>query len=118
MDDEEAVRDVVWQFPGDRRPSGRLRQERAEAARQLRGEPLLDLVILDLMIPKEDGAANFRAIRAAHPQIPILLCNLVPMDLAQQLLHEGIYDLLRKPFHERAVVHGQQDGDGGPQRRE
>jgi CheY-like chemotaxis protein len=99
VDDEEAVRDVVCRFLEIAGHQVVCVKNGAEALASLRGEPLPDLVILDLMIPKEDGAANFRAIRAAHPQVPILLCTgLVQMDLAQQLLQEGAADLLRKPF--------------------
>ena len=65
----------------------------------LQRDATLDLIILDLMIPKEDGSANFRALRAARPQLPVLLCTgLVQTDIAQTLLQEGAADLLRKPF--------------------
>lgn len=99
VDDEEAVRDVVRRFLEIAGHQVVCVKNGAEAIEQLRGDFQPDLVILDLMIPKEDGAANFRALRAANPQIPILLCTgLVQMDLAQALLQEGAADLLRKPF--------------------
>ena len=71
----------------------------AQGAELLREGLQPDLIILDLMIAKEDGAANFRSLRAAAPRAPILLCTgLLQTDLAQALLKEGAADLLRKPF--------------------
>ena len=91
VDDEEAVRDVACAVSWDRRPSGRLRQERAEALESQRaaraaagpGDPGFD-------DSQGRRGGQLPAIRAAHPQIPILLCTgLVQMDLAQQLLQEA-----------------------------
>ncbi|MCI0683982.1 MAG: response regulator [Gemmataceae bacterium] len=99
IDDEEAVRDVVRRFLEIAGHHVACVTSGAEGIETLRGEPKPDLVILDLMIPREDGAANFRTIHAAHPHIPILLCTgLVQTDLAQALLEEGAVELLRKPF--------------------
>ena len=72
---------------------------------------VVDLIILDLMIPREEGPMNFRRFRERFPETPILLCTgLVQADQASQLLKEGAADLLRKPFrmNERSLAGGQQ----------
>jgi len=59
----------------------------------------VDLVILDLMIPHEDGATNYRRLRERCPNLPILLCTgLVQANEASVLQEEGSASLLRKPF--------------------
>jgi len=99
IDDEAAVLDVVRRFLGI---AGHVvvTTTSGQAAMELltRGESV-DLIILDLMIPREEGPINFRRFRERFPETPILLCTgLVQADQASQLLKEGAADLLRKPF--------------------
>ena len=73
--------------------------ERPGGADLLAGDPSIELAILDLMIPKEEGVANFRQIRQLRPQLPVLLCTgLVQSEQASELLRQGVAALLRKPF--------------------
>ena len=58
-----------------------------------------DLVVLDLMIPQEDGSQTFDALRLRRPRLPVLLCTgLLQADPAPRLLQESGVSLLRKPF--------------------
>ncbi len=99
VDDEAAVLDVVRRFlqiAGHQvlgATSGR------QALSMLQEGPPMDLVILDLMIPREEGVTNFRQLKERQSNLPILLCTgLVQADQANQLLQEGAVGLLRKPF--------------------
>ena len=98
VDDEEAVQDVIRRFlqiAGHRVVCAASGHQALECLSQ---QPV-DLVVLDWMIPREDGRANFQAIRRACPEAPILVCTgLVHTDQASELLSEGAVDLLRKPF--------------------
>ena len=47
----------------------------------LNGGPAVDLVILDLMMPREDGLSTFQLLRRKRPQLPMLLCTYAPMHL-------------------------------------
>ena len=99
IDDEEAVLDVVGRFlqiAGHRVLSVTSGQEGVELIAQ--GEPV-DLVILDLMMPREDAATTFQRLRQRQPGVPVLLCTGLPeADPAPELLrHEGV-GLIRKPF--------------------
>jgi two-component system, cell cycle sensor histidine kinase and response regulator CckA len=105
VDDEQAVQDVIRRFleiAGHHvvcAPNGQ------EALRYLQHQPV-DLVVLDWMIPKEEGRANFDLIRQARPILPILLCTgLVQTDQAAELLREGAVGLLRKPFRMNELWH-------------
>jgi two-component system, cell cycle sensor histidine kinase and response regulator CckA len=98
VDDEEAVQDVIRRFlqiAGHRVHCAVNGQQGLEYLK----EHAVDLVVLDWMIPKEEGRANFQLIRAMRPKLPILLCTgLVQADQATELLREERVDLLRKPF--------------------
>jgi CheY-like chemotaxis protein len=99
IDDEAAVLDVVRRFltiAGHRVTEAASGQE---ACAILARDPSIELAILDLMIPREEGADNFRALRAVQPRLPVLLCTgLVQSEQADELLRQGAAGVLRKPF--------------------
>jgi nitrogen-specific signal transduction histidine kinase/ActR/RegA family two-component response regulator len=99
VDDEQAVLDVMRRFleiAGHQvicSDSGNVALER------LAGGEKVDLVILDLMIPKEDGVQTYRRLKQNWPKVPVLLCTgLLQAGPAPQLMQEGAEGLLRKPF--------------------
>jgi PAS domain S-box-containing protein len=99
VDDEQAVLDVVRRFleiAGHQvigTTSGREALALLDQGRQA------DLVVLDLMIPQEEGSQTFDALRLRRPRLPVLLCTgLLQADPAPRLLQESGVSLLRKPF--------------------
>jgi two-component system response regulator HydG len=70
-----------------------------ERARALaKSEPRLGLVVLDLVLPDVDGLGLFRAIRAARPEVPVVMLTAFgSVDTAVQALREGAYHFLTKP---------------------
>jgi DNA-binding response OmpR family regulator len=64
----------------------------------------VDLVILDLMLPGEDGLAIARRLRAAGKQ-PIIICSAKGDDVDRILgLELGADDYLSKPFNPRELL--------------
>jgi two-component system, cell cycle sensor histidine kinase and response regulator CckA len=98
VDDEQAVQDVIRRFleiAGHQVVCAATGQEALVCLHT----GTIDLVVLDWMIPKEEGRTNFNLIRQARPALPILLCTgLVQTDQAAELVREGAVGLLRKPF--------------------
>jgi CheY-like chemotaxis protein len=99
IDDEEAVLDVVRRFleiAGHRVfcvSSGHAALELLTPTMQA------DLVILDLMMPREDTATTFQRLRQRRPNMPVLLCTGMPQGHpVPQLLEEGAKGVIRKPF--------------------
>jgi PAS domain S-box-containing protein len=99
IDDEEAVLDVVrrsLQLAGHEvlcASSGREGLERLQAWN-------VDLVLLDLLIPREDAATILQRVRQRRPGLPVLLCTGLPQaDPAPQQLQQPNIGLIRKPFH-------------------
>ena len=70
--------------------------ERARAI--AKSEARLGLVVLDLVLPDVDGLGLFRAIRAARPEVPVVMLTAFgSVDTAVQSLREGAYHFLTKP---------------------
>jgi PAS domain S-box-containing protein len=99
IDDEEAVLDVVRRFlqiAGHRVTCATSGHEALELLSN--GRPA-DLIILDLMMPREDPATNFQRLRQRRPGVPVLLCTgLAQADPVPELLRQGGVGLIRKPF--------------------
>ena len=70
-----------------------------EAARDEIRDSTYDLVILDLNLPKMDGMAVLKQVRASHPRLPILVLTARnhTHDLVSAL-EQGADDCLIKPF--------------------
>jgi two-component system cell cycle sensor histidine kinase/response regulator CckA len=98
IDDEEAVLDVVRRFLEIAGHRVTCASSGAQALKVLEENEPADLVILDLMIPREDGTATFRSLRQRRPGLPVLLCTGLVQAEPASLLGEGAVGLLRKPF--------------------
>jgi len=60
----------------------------------------IDVVILDLVMPRMNGAAAYRAMKAINPDIKVLLCSGYTVDgVAKELLADGAQGFVQKPFH-------------------
>src|SRR5207245_3471807 len=90
VDDEEAVLDVVRRFLQIAGHEVTCLTSGREAIELLGRGKFVDLVILDVMMPREDATQTFQRIRQRCPGVPILLCTG---------LHEGTpaTHLLRQP---------------------
>src|SRR5262249_37749404 len=75
VDDEEAIQDVVRRYleiAGHQVSVARSGEEALELLAS--GQPC-DLVILDLLLPREDPAVTFQRLRQRRPRLPVLLCT-------------------------------------------
>ncbi len=99
IDDEQVVLDVVRRFLQIAGHQVAVAASGHEALEFLgEGRPV-DLVILDLMMPREDVAATFQRLRQRRPRVPILLCTgLADAGPAPELLQNEAVGLIRKPF--------------------
>ncbi|HWQ09728.1 MAG TPA: response regulator, partial [Holophaga sp.] len=59
----------------------------------------VDLVIMDLTMPRMDGGAAFRAMRRLHPSLPVILCSgYSEQESIQDLLGKNLTAFLQKPY--------------------
>ncbi len=99
IDDEEAVLDVVRRFLEIAGHQVTVAASGHDALEMLSNGRPVDLVILDLMMPREDVAATFQRLRQRRPGVPVLLCTgLADASPAPELLLQSGVGLIRKPF--------------------
>ncbi len=106
IDDEDAVLDVVRRFLEIVGHQVITVSSGKRALEYLRSQQGVDLVILDLMIPREEGAKNFESLRELCPNLPILLCTgLLHSDTSTKMPIEEAAGILRKPFRMNELWH-------------
>jgi two-component system cell cycle sensor histidine kinase/response regulator CckA len=99
IDDEQAVLDVVRRFLQIAGHQVTVAASGQEALERLSNGSPVDLIVLDLMMPREDVAATFQRLRQRRPGVPILLCTgLADASPAPELLRQNAVGLIRKPF--------------------
>ncbi len=60
----------------------------------------IDLVLLDMIMPKKDGAEVFREIKLIDPDVKVVLVSGYSLDeRAQEILNSGALAFIRKPYH-------------------
>ena len=103
VDDERSIREPLAAYLG--KNGFRITQaEDASAARTMLSAYAIELVILDIMMPGEDGLSLCRHIRAAS-ELPIILVTARTEDTDRILgLEMGADDYVLKPFNPRELV--------------
>ncbi len=99
IDDEEPVLDVVRRFLRIAGHQVLCATNGQDGVNQLTADQQADLVILDLMMPREDTRTTFDRLRQRRPGVPILLCTGLPeAEPAPELLRRPGVGMIRKPF--------------------
>lgn len=104
VDDDARIRDLLRRY---------LTQEGFEVSIAEDGKALnrlllresADLIVLDLMMPGEDGLSICRRLRAAHDRTPIIMLTAKSEDVDRIVgLEVGADDYLGKPFNPRELL--------------
>jgi two-component system, OmpR family, response regulator len=103
VDDDRELRDLVGRFLTEHGFRVSYAADGKAMARTLiDGE--IDLIILDLMLPEEDGFSLCRKLRASH-SIPIIILTAVSGEADRIVgLELGADDYIAKPFNPRELV--------------
>jgi two-component system phosphate regulon response regulator OmpR len=104
VDDDPDLRSLLQRFLSEHGFAVRAVGDGAALSTQLMREPA-DAIVLDLMLPGEDGLAICRRLRVGGDQTPILMLTAKgdPMDRILGL-EMGADDYLAKPFTPRELV--------------
>jgi PAS domain S-box-containing protein len=114
IDDEVAVLDVVRRFLEIAGHKVLCAASGGDALALLNNGWQVDLIILDLMMPREEEAHTFDRLRQRLPAVPILLCTgLLQPDPAPQLMQSGAVGMLRKPFRMHELWYAVDQALGG-----
>lgn len=123
VDDDLRLRDLLRRYLGEN-GFNVLVSENGEAMKRLWVREHFDVLILDLMMPGEDGLAILKRLRAEKDMTPVIMLTARGEDVDRILgLELGADDYLGKPFNPRellARIHAvlrrrpRQDAPGAP----
>ena len=104
VDDDREIRRLVSRFLAENGMRATAVADAAEAGRALEGGDF-DLVVLDVMLPGEDGLSFARRLREARVGTPILMLTARGEDTDRIVgLEIGADDYLAKPFNPRELL--------------
>lgn len=104
VDDDARLRELLNRYLAEQGYAVRAVADAAEMNRQLARERY-DLMILDLMLPGEDGLSVCRRLRGGGDLLPIIMLTAKGDDVDRIVgLELGADDYLPKPFNPRELV--------------
>ena len=104
VDDDRRLRDLLNRYLTEQGYTVRAVSDATEMNRQLARERY-DLMILDLMLPGEDGLSICRRLRGAGDNMPIIMLTAKGDEVDRIVgLEIGADDYLPKPFNPRELV--------------
>lgn len=104
VDDDQRLRDLLNRYLTEQGYAVRAASEAVEMNRLLARERY-DLMILDLMLPGEDGLSICRRLRGGGETMPIIMLTAKGDDVDRIVgLELGADDYLPKPFNPRELV--------------
>ncbi|MFA7503574.1 MAG: two-component system response regulator OmpR [Burkholderiaceae bacterium] len=104
VDDDPKMRDLLRRYLSDNQFEVSLAQDAAAMNRLMLREPF-DLIVLDLMMPGEDGLSVVRRLRGANDRTPIIMLTAKGDDIDRIVgLEVGADDYLPKPFNPRELL--------------
>ncbi len=103
VDDDREIRDLLVQFLTKHGYRASAAAD-GRAMRRILGEARIDLIVLDLMLPGEDGLSLCRSLRA-ESAMPIIMLTAMGEETDRIVgLEMGADDYLPKPFNPRELL--------------
>jgi two-component system phosphate regulon response regulator OmpR len=104
VDDDTRIRDLLKRYLTQEGFSVYLAEDGKALTRVMQRETV-DLIVLDLMMPGEDGLSICRRLRAANDHTPIIMLTAKGEDVDRIVgLEVGADDYLSKPFNPRELL--------------
>jgi two-component system, OmpR family, phosphate regulon response regulator OmpR len=123
VDDDVRLRDLLTRYLGEQGFQVSALADASQIDKKLQRDPP-HLIVLDLMLPGEDGLAVCRRLRGAGETVPIIMLTAKGEDVDRIVgLEMGADDYLPKPFNPRELVarihavlrrHGERASLGAP----
>ena len=104
VDDDARIRDLLRRYLTQEGFEVLLAED-AKALNRVLTRETVDLIVLDLMLPGEDGLSICRRLRAANDSTPIIMLTAKVEDVDRIVgLEVGADDYLPKPFNPRELL--------------
>ncbi|MBK7422554.1 MAG: two-component system response regulator OmpR [Propionivibrio sp.] len=104
VDDDKRLRDLLQRYLGEQGFVVRTAENAAMMDKSLTRDTF-DLIVLDLMLPGEDGLSICRRLHASEPQQAIIMLTAKGDEIDRIVgLEMGADDYLPKPFNPRELV--------------
>lgn len=103
VDDDRRLRELLRKYLSEHGYLVTTAADAAEARARL-GDLAVDLMVLDVMMPGEDGLSLTRSLRADTPVPILLLTAMSEVDDRIRGLESGADDYLTKPFEPRELL--------------
>jgi DNA-binding response OmpR family regulator len=104
VDDDVRLRDLLTRYLGEQGFDVKALPDARDIDKRLQRDPP-HLIVLDLMLPGEDGLAVCRRLRGAGENVPIIMLTAKGEDVDRIVgLEMGADDYLPKPFNPRELV--------------
>ena len=104
VDDDVRIRDLLRRFLAQEGYDVLLAED-ARALQRITQRETVDLLVLDVMLPGEDGLSICRRLRQAGDKTPIIMLTAKGEDVDRILgLEIGADDYLGKPFNPRELL--------------
>ena len=104
VDDDARIRDLLRRYLSQEGFEVLLAED-SKALNRLMTRENIDLIVLDLMLPGEDGLSICRRLRAAGDRTPIIMLTAKVEDVDRIVgLEVGADDYLPKPFNPRELL--------------
>jgi DNA-binding response OmpR family regulator len=104
IDDDNRLRDLLTRYLGEQGFEVRAVGDAAQMDK-MRQREHFDLLVLDLMLPGEDGLAICRRLRGTGDTVPVLMLTAKGDEIDRILgLEMGADDYLPKPFNPRELL--------------
>jgi two-component system phosphate regulon response regulator OmpR len=104
VDDDARIRDLLRRYLTQEGFDVLLAEDGKSLTRVLLREPV-DLIVLDLMMPGEDGLSVCRRLRGANDRTPVIMLTAKGEDIDRIVgLEVGADDYLAKPFNPRELL--------------
>ncbi len=123
VDDDVRLRDLLTRYLSEQGFEVKALPDATQLDKRLQRDPP-HLIVLDLMLPGEDGLAICRRLRAAGENVPIIMLTAKGEEVDRIVgLEMGADDYLGKPFNPRELVarihavlrrHGEHAAPGAP----
>ena len=104
VDDDSRIRELLRRYL-TQEGFEVLPADSARSADRIRLREMVDLIVLDLMLPGEDGLSMCRRLRAGHDDVPVIMLTAKGDDVDRIVgLEVGADDYLPKPFNPRELL--------------